>query len=162
MTKLYYFDTLDIMAKVEYIEDTNSIRYATHKRMMFQNRLCVEQYILTAIAPTTRYYRESPSFLVYMGADMKLAEYYVKYKAQGMVDITAERVQEINNSVKNLIAVSMREYYSEQIGDVIAKMKANADGDDLRLLRNQLADLVLAYNMHSEKKITIESAMRIK
>ena len=155
MKELFYFEFSDLMVNVEYIADTNSIRYASHRRMIFQERRIIEQYLLSKFALKTDYYKQTPSFLVCLGIEKKLVDSLEKFKVSGSMNGLAVSGQSIDESVHNLIHQSMKSYYAEKIGDVLIKMK-DVSGDDLIILKRELQELIYAYNVYSDTQISIK------
>ena len=74
MKELLYFSFADMMVKVEYNKDANSLRYASHRKVTFGERVIVEQYLLTNIAVKTDYYKKQPALFIYLGIDAQLVK----------------------------------------------------------------------------------------
>lgn len=70
------------------------------------------------------------------------------------------KAREINKAVKDVIKVSMRNYYLAKIGDCIVAARSelrNGQKDKRGLvnLKQQTKELLRAYNAHTEHKITL-------
>lgn len=68
--------------------------------------------------------------------------------------------REINKAVKDVIKVSMRNYYLAKIGDCIVAARnelsnGGLDKQSLVSLQQQTKELLRAYNAHTEHKITL-------
>ena len=69
---LVYFSSPDLMVKVTYKKIRNSIKYASHREMLFHERFGVENYLLSTIAVKTEYFKSQPAMLKYTGVDTSL------------------------------------------------------------------------------------------
>lgn len=74
MKELVYFSFADLMARIEYLQTANALRYVTHREMTFDERITVERYLLTDFAMKTNYYKRHPALFVYLGTDQQLTE----------------------------------------------------------------------------------------
>lgn len=59
MNELFYFTFADLMIRVEYNADANTLRYASHRKITFDERVLVEQYLLSTVALKTDYYKKT-------------------------------------------------------------------------------------------------------
>jgi hypothetical protein len=174
MKELFYFSFADLMARIEYHQNANSLRYATHREMAFTERMIVEQYLLTGLAPKTEYYQRQPAHFAYLGTDEQLTKALEAFHSLN----TARALEEknVNASVSGLINRSMQNYYFEQIGDTIMQARrelANSEAgfaderrgrprisfedvnDSRDRRRIKLQELVTAYNFYADQKITV-------
>jgi hypothetical protein len=174
MKELIYFSFADLMASIEYHQEANSLRYATHRKMTFTERVIVEQYLLAEFAPKTEYYKRQPAHFAYWGTDKQLTKaleaFYLKNTSRELEE------KEVNDSVSGLISQSMQNYYFEQIGDMILEARremANVEAgfadeqrgrprfsfENVNASRGRrkvkLEELVKAYNAYTDEKITI-------
>lgn len=161
MKELLYFSFADLMARVEYHQDANSLRYSTHRKMSHGERVVVEQYILTNIGPKTDYYKRLPAMFVYIGLEAQLVKELNLFHLKNTLKTLVEKEKDVTSSVEGLISQSMQNYYFEQIGDTIlaarrgVKNTAGAEDGPLAPLKLKLEELIKAYNTYSEQKITI-------
>ena len=161
MKELLYFSFANLMARVEYHQDANSLRYSTHRKMSHGERVVVEQYILTNIGPKTDYYKRLPAMFVYIGLEAQLVKELNLFHLKNTLKTLVEKEKDVTSSVEGLISQSMQNYYFEQIGDTIlaarrgVKNTAGAEDGPLAPLKLKLEELIKAYNTYSEQKITI-------
>ena len=162
MKELLYFTFADLMARVEYHQEANSLRYATHRIMAHGERVVVEQYILTNIAPKTDYYKRQPAMFIYIGLEAQLVKELNLFHLKNTLKTLVEKEKDVKTSVDGLINQSMQNYYFEQIGDTILDVrreikKVEIGGADERLdqLKIKMEELIKAYNAYSDQKITI-------
>jgi hypothetical protein len=166
MKELLYFSFADMMARVEYHEEANSLRYATHRKMTFGERIIVEQYLLTKIALKTEYYKRQPALFIYLGIDAQLIKDLNLFHLKNTLKSLAEKEKDVKDSVNGLINQSMQAYYFEQIGDTILDIRreiehhsAGRAGERFNLLKMKIEELVKAYNLYTEQKITIHQVI---
>ncbi len=161
MKELLYFSFADLMARVEYHQDANSLRYATHRKMSHGERVVVEQYILTNLGPKTDYYKRLPAMFIYIGLEAQLVKELNLFHLKNTLKTLVEKEKDVKSSVDGLISQSMQNYYFEQIGDAILAARRevqNAEArpdEQLEPLKIKLEELVKAYNAYSDQKITI-------
>lgn len=162
MKELLYFSFADLMARVEYHQEANSLRYATHRKMAHGERVVVEQYILTNIAPKTDYYKRQPAMFIYIGLEAQLVKELNLFHLKNTLKTLQEKEKDVKSSVDGLINQSMQNYYFEQIGDTILdarreikKVEIGAADEQLEQLKLKMEELIKAYNAYSEQKITI-------
>lgn len=163
MTELLYFSFSDLMVRVEYGKEANSLRYSSHRKLPFGERVIVEQYLLTNVALRTEYYKRQPALLVYQGVDAKLIKelnlFHLKNTLRSLVD--KEKV--VNESVQGLIDGSMSRYYFEQIGDSIIDLRRSIQNgcneDRLNHFQKRLGELIEAYNAYSPRPVTVEDVI---
>ena len=78
MIQIFYFSSLDLMIKVEYVKPANTLRYASHREMESDERMTVEQYIMKQMSSKTQYFHKKTSVIAYLGMykllEIKLAE----------------------------------------------------------------------------------------
>lgn len=154
MNELIYFQFADLIVRLEYIQDTNSLRYASHRKLIQYERVIIEQYLLAEYAPKTDYYKKHPSFLVHTGPDEKLIKDFNLYKIRGKIKKLDDENAKAVSFANSLISESMKSYYFERIGDVLLEIKQAADEDAAIIVRSKLDELVQAYNVYADKKIT--------
>jgi DNA primase catalytic subunit len=160
MIELFYFSGLDLMIKVEYAKEANSLRYASHREMANDERAMTEQYIMAVVAPKTEFHRKHPSMFVYLGADHRLKERLACFQKKRRLKASHRKEKEITASIHRLINASMRTYYTEKIGELIRsarnKLKHGRQYNaELPKLRAQMTDLVKAYNVYADHQVTL-------
>jgi hypothetical protein len=155
MNELFYFAFADLMVRIEYNKEANSLRYASHRRMTSGERMVIEQYLLTSIAAKTDYYKRQPSRFIYLGVETQL----VKNLNNFYFRATPEKEMDVTASVEGLINQSMQNYYFEQIGDAIVAMRQElrngASPARIASFRRKMEELVEAYNHYAEQKISV-------
>jgi len=163
MKELFYFSFADLMARVEYHQEANSLRYATQRKMTLNERIIVEQYLLANFAQKTEYYKRQPALFVYLGTDAQLTKELDTFHLKNTLRELVEKEKDVKDSVSGLISQSMQNYYFEQIGDTIldarreiAEVTADISEERLGELKIKLAELVKAYNVYTDQKITID------
>jgi len=159
MIELFYFSSLDLMIKVEYVKKANSLRYASHREMENGERVMAEQYIMVKVASKTDYYLKRPSTFVYLGIDKRLKQRLARFRRKDELKTLIGKENEITESVNSLINDSMRNYYTEKIGELI--MSARREMSDRQYeskrasLKRQMSDLLNAYNVYAAHKLTL-------
>ena len=178
MKELFYFSFADLMARIEYHQEANALRYATHREMTFDERVIVEHYLLTSFAVKTEYYKRPSALFYYLGADARLTKDLAALHLKNPLGAQVEKEEEVEDSVSGLINQSMQNYYFEQIGDTILEARrelANigvglADerrggrprpsfenmNDSRGRRKLKLKELVKAYNTYTEQKIILD------
>jgi len=163
MKELLYFSFADLMARVEYHQEANSLRYTTHRKMVYGERVVVEQYLLTCIALKTEYYKKQPALFIYAGVDAHLAKELNIFHLKNTLKSLAEKERDVKDSVEGLINQSMQNYYFEQIGDAILAARREIEnvgaGGRLGPIKIKMEELVKAYNIYADQKITIDEVI---
>jgi len=163
MRELFYFAFADLMARVEYDKEANSLRYAFHRQVKFQERAAVEQYILTAIAPKTEFYKKQPARFIYLGVDSQLANHLKMFHLKNSLKTSRRKEKKLDDSIHRLINQSMQSYYFDKIGDTILSIRRALENDRSRekviSLKGELDELVKAYNLYSTQEIKIDEVI---
>ncbi len=164
MKELFYFSFADLMARAEYHQEANALRYATHRKMSFNERVIIEQYLLTNFAQKTDYYKRQPALFVYLGTDAQLTKELDLFHLKNSLKALVEKEKDVKDSVNGLINQSMQNYYFEQIGDSILDVRRDianlADGlmeERLGKFKTKIEELIKAYNVYSDQKITLDA-----
>lgn len=159
MKELLYFSFADLMVRVEYNQDANSLRYSSHRKITFGERVIVEQYLLTNIALKTEYYKKHPSLFICLGVDAALVKDLNLFHLKNTLKFLVDKEKDVKASVSELINQSMVSYYFEQIGDTILEIRqavaSGAKDDGLNKLKTKVEELIKAYNIYSEQKLTV-------
>lgn len=163
MKELFYFSFSDLMIQVQYRDHANSLQYSSHRKITFGERVIIEQYLLTNVAVKTEYYNKHPAMLVYLGINSKLVKDLSLFHIKNTIKSLKDKEQNVDKTVKDLIDRSMSNYYFEQIGNTILEirklMREPLPGKELIHFRNKLVDLVNAYNLYAERKVSIEKVL---
>jgi len=163
MKELLYFSFSDLMVRVEYAPEANSLRYAAHREVTFGERVIVEQYLLTTVAPKTEYYKRQPAIFVYIGVDVQLKKELNLFHLKNTLKHLAGKEKEVNEKVSALINEAMTNYYFEKIGDTLLALKDSVRSRAACSLteeeRSKIMTLVSAYNTYSPRKIDAEELL---
>ena len=151
------------MVRVEYNKEANSLRYASHRKITFGERVIVEQYLLTNIALKTDYYKKQPALFIYLGIDKKLVKDLNLFHLKNTLKTLVDKEKDVKASVNTLINQSMLNFYFEKIGDTILAIREaieqNKSDYELQRLKQMLEELVNAYNLYTEEKINMEKVL---
>ncbi|MCA9741108.1 hypothetical protein KC734_06190 [candidate division KSB1 bacterium] len=165
MKDLLYFSFADLMVRIDYNKDANSLRYASHRKLSFGERVIVEQYLLSNIAIKTEYYKKHPALFVYLGVDVKLEKELKVFHLKNTLKTLADREKEVKTSVSKLINHSMQNFYFEKIGDTILSLRQTLKSEkaqndaDMQAYKQKLEELIDAYNLYAQKKVNIEKVL---
>ena len=163
MKELLYFSFADLMARVEYHQEANSLRYATHRNMTYGERVVVEQYLLANSALKTEYYKRQPALFIYSGIDAQLAKELNLFHLKNTLKSLVEKERDVKDSVHGLINQSMHNYYFEQIGDTILEIRqevaSGARDEKLNKFKNKVEELLKAYNLYSDQQLTVSEVV---
>jgi UTP-glucose-1-phosphate uridylyltransferase len=164
MKELLYFSFADLMVRVDYNKDANSLRYSSHRKISFGERVIVEQYLLTNIALKTDYYKKQPALFIYLGVNAQLGKELKLFHLKNTLKTLVDKEKDVKVSVDNLINQSMLNFYFEKIGDTILTIRQEVENkvidDDLLLEHKQrLEELVDAYNLYSNEKINVQKVL---
>lgn len=168
MKELLYFSFADLLVKVDYSKEMNSLQYASHRELSLSERVVVEHYLLSNVALKTEYYHRQPSSLVYQGRDEKLIRELNLFHLRNTLKYLAEREKEIKEQVDDLINSSMSTYYFEQIGDTILELRRRLQQvpqgspntiTTIKATKAKIDQLIQAYNTYSNKKISLHNVV---
>jgi hypothetical protein len=169
MKELLYFSFSDLLVRVEYSKEANSLKYASHREINLSERVVIEQYLLSNIALKTDYYNRHPALFVYLGKDEKLVRDLNMFHLKNTLKFLADREKELKEKVDGLVSSSMSNYYFEQIGDTILELRKNlkqhqdgVESQDFTVIdstRVKIDKLIEAYNLHSGKKISLQNVV---
>lgn len=169
MKELLYFSFSDLLVKVEYSKEANSLKYCSHREISFGERVVIEQYLLTNIAIKTDFYNRYPALFIYLGKDEKLVRDLNLFHLKNTIKFLAGREKEVKEKVDELINNSMSNYYFEQIGDTILELRKSLRlGQDnnnehnikiVKATKQKMNELIRAYNLYSNKNISIENVV---
>jgi len=155
MNELFYFAFAELMVRIEYDQEANALRYASHRKIAAGERIIVEQYILASFATKTDYFKRPPSRFIYLGLEALLVKYLDRFHRQ----TSLEKEKDIEASVAGLINQSLQHFYFEQIGDAILAMRQELSRGGVEAgivpLRRKMGELVKAYNHYAAQRINI-------
>lgn len=151
--ELFYFTAFDLMVQVEYHRWNNALRYATHRRIISEERIVLEQYLLAKVALRTDFYKKEPSLFVYLGVDSKLE----KRKQEHLRGVDVSDEDRAQAAVTAVINAAMRDYYFARIGEALIHFRHEVNGVDSKQVianfKREMNELVDAYNAHSIDKL---------
>ncbi len=163
MNELLFFHFVDVVIRVNYGKDTNSIRYTSHRSLLPDERKFVENYLLKEVASKTEYYKRTPSILLYAGVDEKLMRNLKYFQVKNVMKKALNHKFVIDKQVKELISNSLSNYYFEKVGDEIIKLrnlfKKNETDLNLENMLNRISILLHAYNENSGQNINIKNVL---
>ena len=170
MKELLYFSFADLLVKVEYSKEANSLKYSSHREISFGERVVIEQYLLTTIAVKTDFYNRHPALFIYLGRDEKLVRDLNLFHLKNTIKSLAGREKEVKEKVDELISNSMSNYYFERIGETILELRKSLKDDSennknhhnilvVKETKEKMNELIKAYNLYTNKKITIENVV---
>ena len=163
MKELLYFSFADLMVRVEFNKEANSLRYASHRKITFGERVIVEQYLLTNIALKTEYYKRQPALFIYLGVDKQLVKDLNLFHLKNTLKTLVDKEKNVKTTVNNLINQSMLNFYFEKIGDTILAIREaiehNKPDSVLKELKQSLEELVDAYNLYTDEKINMQKVL---
>ena len=164
MKELLYFSFADLMVRVDYNKDANSLRYSSHRKITFGERVIVEQYLLTNIALKTDYYKKQPALCIYLGVDAQLVKDLNLFHLKNTLKTLVDKEKHVKASVNDLINQSMLNFYFAKIGDTILtirqEVESNADKDEIIInYKQKLEELIEAYNLYTEEKINVRKVL---
>lgn len=159
MKELFYFTFADLMIQAEYIPESNSLKYACHRNMNLSERFAIEQYLLSNFALKTEYYNHYPAVFIFLGVDKKLIRELNLFHLKNTLNSIVSREKEVDDKVRTLINISLKNYYFEQIGDTILALRNEVNGNCRTevIVENQskMAELLKAYNFYAGKNVTL-------
>lgn len=158
MKELFYFSQSDLMIQVQYGQASNALNYSSHREITEGEKTFIENYIRTKVNS------EAESDTVsYMGINDELAKDLNEYHAKNSIESLHEKHEKVDGAVKGLIKESMANYYFEQIGkkliEVRGMIQEGSEVSELNLEKNNLAELVYAYNIYAEQKVSFEKVL---
>jgi hypothetical protein len=163
MDELFYFPTFDLLIKIVYAREANSIRYATHRSLKTEEKKVVERYILQEVAPNTDYYTRHPSLLLYMGIDVTLKKELKTYQVKDTIKTIIDRKHSIDQKVQALISSSLSNYYFERLGDKLLSLRRVLENDlgpeQFENTLKEIKALLQAYNQNSGQDIDIRTIL---
>lgn len=171
MKELLYFSFSDLLVRVEYSKEANTLKYASHRDVTLSERVVIEQYLLSNIALKTDYYNRQPALFVYLGKDEKLVRDLNMFHLKNTLKFLADREKELKEKVDSLVSSSMSNYYFEQIGDTILELRKNLkqheheiESENLTVVqatKEKIDKLIEAYNLHTGKKISLQNVVPV-
>jgi len=177
MKELFYFSKSDLMVQVQLSQQSKSVRYSSHRKINDGEKELVERYIMENIANKNKNSEYRDATLDYAGVDYKLIHHLNQFNSVKSLKKDNEQSsfggesnpfsnivrKDIDQSVQHLIKISMEKYYFEKIGSVIVEgRKAAEEGareEEIRSYRNNLEELVVAYNHYSPTGVDLNEVL---
>ena len=163
MDELFYFPSFDLLIKIKYAKDTNSLRYSTHRIISFEERKIIDRYILQDVGPKTDFYQRTPSLLLYIGVDVSLEKELRFYRLRDTIKDVLDHKLVVDKKVKALIAKSMGNYYFERVGDELIQLRKLLEdrcaNEKIEFSIAKIMTLLDAYNIHARKKVEIKNIL---
>lgn len=164
MIELIYFSSFDLMIMVEYIKKSNTLRYASHRGMESNEREKTERHIMSEFAPKTDFHEKPRSQFSYLGVNKSLQKRLASFNEKKAADALNRNEEKISALVDNLIHVSMCNYYSEKIGDLIVTVRHELNSGRqseplLNKFRQNMDELLSAYNLHADRALAIDDVI---
>ena len=172
MKELLYFSFADLLVRVEYSKEANSLKYSSHRDVSFGERVVIEQYLLSNVALKTEFYNRHPALFIFLGKDEKLTRDLNLFHLKNTLKSLAGREKEVNEKVGNLINNSMSNYYFEQIGETLLELRNNLEQQGaatepeknvvaIKETKEKMGELIRAYNIYSDKKISLQNVVPV-
>lgn len=167
MNELIYFSGMDLMIKVKHAPKASTLHYVSHREMGHKERVMAEQYMRAKIISKNGHHGNRPSAFVYLGTDKRLKKKLISLQTKHNARRSHGKEREITTAVKNLINVAMRNYYTEKIGELIIRARNELSSGlqqegKLAVLKQQLSELVQAYNAYADHKIMLEKVIPVE
>ena len=163
--ELLYFPSNDLLIKVDYNDEANSLRYWTNRKMKFNERKNVEQFLLTDYAAKVDFYKKTPSLFIFAGIEKDLEKELGLVHLDNMLKYLTKKEKTAENKVKEAINVSMKNYYFEQIGDEILVLRGEIESDccpqRIRDVKVRMSELLRAYNLYTNQQLTLQDIVPI-
>ena len=163
MEELFYFPSFDLLIKIKYAKDTNSLRYSTHRTISFDERKVIDRYILQDVGPKTEFYHRNPSLLLYIGVDLSLEKELRFYRLRDTIKDVLDHKTVVDKEVKELISRSLGNYYFERVGDELVQLRKlcaeHCPAEKIEYSVSKIVTLLDAYNIHTGQKLDIEDIL---
>lgn len=142
-TELLYFKEIDVL--INY--DKTSHGFTSHRIVDDAELKRIKAYLTVT-------FKFNIDVFTYLGVDSLLEHDYNRYKKSNKFN----KEKEIDTAVKEVISKGLSDYYFYAISDKLQEIKDYYQSDELR---DQLQQLVDAYNIHVEdkRKISIEDLL---
>ncbi len=161
--ELLYFSSNDLLIKVDYDEESNSLRYWSNRTMETKERIKVEQHLLSEFAMKVEYYSRETSMFSYEGVEKSLRKELNLLHLDNMLKYLVGKEQETEKKIKEVINISLTNYYFEKIGDEIrllrGELRSGRQPEQLHDLKVKMSELVSAYNLYTNQQLTLEDVV---
>jgi len=157
MKELFYFSQSDLMIQVQHGKASKSLSYSSHREITEGERKFIEHYICTKVSSDV-----DNKNLSYLGINDELAKDLNEYHSKNNLKSLHEKHEKIDGAVKDLIRESMANYYFEQIGKKLIEVRGmiqSGRNAELTREKDDLAELVYAYNIYAEQKVSFEKVL---
>ncbi len=160
MEELFYFSSIDLVVRMNYFREENTLHYVTHREIFIEERKIVENYLLTAFADEkTDYYLNYPSTFMYGGIDDGLTKQLRFYRVHGTLKNVITKQQIIDVQVRTLIHKSLSSYYFDRIGDKLLELRkainSGMETASLEELIREIKQMLQAYNENAGQNVSI-------
>lgn len=167
MNELIYFTSMDLMIRVTHAKAANALHYVSHREMKHKEKILAEKYMKAKMLSIGGSHMQRPANFMYLGTDSQLKKKLTSLRAKQGVRRSHRKEREITASVKNLINIAMRNYYTEKIGELIIRARNELSSGlqqegRLAVLKQQLSELVQAYNAYADHKIMLEKVIPVE
>jgi hypothetical protein len=163
MDELFYFPSFDLLIKIKYAKDTNSLRYSSHRIITFDERKVIDRYILHDVGPKTEFYQRTPSLLLYIGVEVGLEKELRFYRLRDTLKDVLDHKSVVDKEVKDVIAKSLGNYYFERIGDELIQLRkiieTKSSREKIEHSLSKLNALLEAYNIHAKQQVGIKDIL---
>jgi hypothetical protein len=163
MDELFYFPSFDLLIRITYTKETNSLRYATHRPIAFDERKVIDRFILHDVGPKTEFYNSNPSLMLYMGVDLSLKKELRFYRLHDTIKDVLKQKSVVDEQVKDVITKSLSAYYFDRIGDELVRLRKMIDfdtsEDQVEVVLGRIDTLVQAYNENAGENVDIENIL---
>ena len=165
MEELVYFGKFDLLIKVFYDRDVNTIRYVSHRKIAENERKFVENYLIMNYGSEVGYFEEDYGALMFVGVDANLDAQLQSFRLEHDLKKINARSYELDAKVRQLVKGSLKEFYFERIGDSLLEFREQLQKGDqeeqvaLERLKYNILKLIEAYNNYSEQKVTLDTAV---
>ena len=163
--ELLYFPSNDLLIKVDYNDEANSLRYWTNRKMKLNERKNVEQFLLTDYATKVDFYKKIPSLFIFAGIEKDLEKELGFVHLDNMLKYLTKKEKTAEKKVKEAINVSMKNYYFEQIGDEILVLRGEIESEccpqRIRDVKVRMSELLRAYNLYTNQQLTLQDIVPI-
>jgi len=131
--------------------------------MKTKERIKIEQHLLNEFAQKVGFYNKDSSLFIYVGVESELHKELSLLHLDNMLKYLVGKEKETEKIVKEVIDVSLTNYYFEQLGDEIRSLRGELKSgqfhkrhSNAKLKMNELLD---AYNLHSNQKLTLQEVV---
>lgn len=161
MSKLIYFSGLNLTSRAESAKEAGSLCSASLREREPQEKESAAQQMRTKMTSKGENAAVTLSALDDLEIDSRLKDKRAVFHTQQNLRRSRKKAREINESVRELVDVSMRNYYLAKMGDCIVHARnelrrGRQHKRSLANLKRQAKELLRAYNAHTAYKLSLE------